>query len=161
MTDNQLQGVDSLIAKLEGISTEMKYKGGRAGLRKAANLIRDAAKSSANRFDDPKTREDIAKNVTVRFSTREFKRTGDLKFRVGVLGGAKSVAKSVGEVKGKGKENPGGDTFYWRFLEFGTSKIQAQPFLRPALENNVQTAIDTFARETIKSIDRAIKKAAK
>jgi len=29
--------------------------------------------------------------------------------------------------------NKGGDTFYWRFLEFGTKSIKARPFMRPAM----------------------------
>lgn len=42
--------------------------------------------------------------------------------RVGILGGARDMGK-YGEFKGAGKDNPGGDTFYWRFREFGTSKM--------------------------------------
>jgi HK97 gp10 family phage protein len=33
----------------------------------------------------------------------------------------------------KGAFNPN-DPFYWRFVEFGTSKMAARPFLRPAFE---------------------------
>lgn len=33
----------------------------------------------------------------------------------------------------KGAANPD-DPFYWRFVEFGTSKMAARPFLRPAFE---------------------------
>ena len=153
-TDGTLQGVDSLIAKLDSISKEMKFKGGRFGLRKAANLVADAAKEKAMSLDDPETGRSIASNIAVRFSNRTFKRTGDLLFRVGVLGGAK-LSK---ENKDEGSKGP---TPHWRLIELGTSKMQAQPFLRPALENNVQAAIDVFAAETIKSIDRAIKKASK
>ena len=30
----------------------------------------------------------------------------------------------------------GTDEYYWLFIEFGTSKMPAQPFLRPALDEN-------------------------
>jgi HK97 gp10 family phage protein len=35
--------------------------------------------------------------------------------------------------------------FYWRYVEFGTSKMKAQPFLRPALEAAKTRAIDQFS----------------
>lgn len=171
MADIKLQGVDALVGKLASVSKEMKFKGGRFALRKAANLVRDAAIMNARALDDPDTREDISKNVTVRFSTRTFKRTGDLKFRVGIMGGAAQYANTKDNVRarragktyatGGSSANPGGDTWYWRLLEFGTQFIAARPFLRPAIENNAQAAIDTFARESERAIDRAVKRQGK
>jgi HK97 gp10 family phage protein len=37
-----------------------------------------------------------------------------------------------------------GDAFYWRFLEFGTSKMAARPFMRPAYEARRARAIDVM-----------------
>lgn len=37
-----------------------------------------------------------------------------------------------------------GDVYYWQFLEFGTSKMSARPFLRPAFEANKDSAIELF-----------------
>lgn len=43
-----------------------------------------------------------------------------------------------------GKQNaPIPDPFYWRFVEFGTAKMPARPFLRPAFEENKYKAVDT------------------
>jgi hypothetical protein len=36
--------------------------------------------------------------------------------------------------------------------------MAARPFMRPALENNVQRATDEFMRQYGKALDRAIKK---
>lgn len=82
---------------------------------------------------------------------------------MGVLGGAvnQHIARNVGEFKGKGKDNPGGDTWYWRLVEFGTEKTGAKPFMRPALANHTDKATNVFLTEYSKSIDRAIKRAAK
>ena len=51
--------------------------------------------------------------------------------------------------------------FYWRFVEFGTVKQSAQPFLRPAFELGKQGFLDAFTEDLTKAIARAVKKAAK
>lgn len=150
-----LTGLDSLLGKIDSIKQETKRKTGRAALRKAANVVRDAAKANAKRINDPRSAPDIAENIAVRFSKKRFKRTGDLMFRVGVMGGA------GGGKKGSRDGLPGKDTRHWRFKEFGTEKMPADPFMRPALENNINLATDTFIREYEKGIDRAIKRALK
>jgi len=156
-----LSGVDELQVKLKGLSNDLKYKGGRFALRKAANIVRAAAMENASRVDDPKTSNEIAKNIVVRWSSRTFSATGDLAFRVGVLGGARQDSrayKAIGIEKGNGKGNPGGDTYYWRFLEFGTEHSAAKPFMRKAISDNAQKATNEFIRQYDKSIDRYLRK---
>lgn len=43
----------------------------------------------------------------------------------------------------RGADNPN-DPFYWRFVEFGTRKMAARPFLRPAFQLGKDAAIDLF-----------------
>ena len=153
-----LTGLDGLLGKLEAVKYETKRKGGRAALRKAAQVVRAAAEANAKRIDDPKTAAEISKNIALRWNGRLFKRTGDLGFRVGVLGGAR-IPKS--KPKGSDPGGPGGDTRYWAFVEFGTEDARAQPFMRPAIEDSVDQVASTFVSEFEKAIDRAIKRAAK
>ena len=149
----KLTGVDELLGKLESITDDMKRKGGRAALRKAANDIANRAKANARRLDDPETGRSIADNIAVRWNGREFKRNGNLGFRIGVLHGA--VLKRHPD---KAKNAP---TPHWRLLEFGTENMRAQPIMRPAAENGAEEAMNTFVEEYGKSIDRAIARAAK
>jgi HK97 gp10 family phage protein len=151
-----LTGLDSLLGKLEAVSYDVKRKGGRSALRKAAQAIRDAAKQNAARIDDPETAANISANIVERWNGRLFKRTGDLGFRVGVMGGA-GGNKSGAELSGL----PGGDTRHFRHVEFGPEYVRAQPVMRPALEENIGLATDVFLREFEKNVDRAIKRAAK
>lgn len=150
-----LVGVDSLIGKLESITYDLKRKGGRAALRRAAQVVANAAKANAKRMDDPETGRSIAANIALRWNGRVFKRTGDLAFRVGVLHGA------VVREKGNPDTGVNGPTPHWRLLEFGTRHMRAQPFMRRALSENIAAATSTFINEYEKSIDRAIKRAAK
>jgi HK97 gp10 family phage protein len=44
------------------------------------------------------------------------------------------------------------DAYYWRWVEFGTVKMRAQPFLRPAFEANKQLAVQVIAQYLAKRI---------
>jgi len=173
-----LTGVDEITKKLKALSVDMRLKGGRAALRKAGNVVLAQARANAASVNDPKTPEEIAKNLVMRWSPRAFKRTGDLMFRVGILGGARrpvddkaarkterrrkrlgqASLEALGEIKGAGAGNPGGDTYYWRFLEFGTEKNPPQPFMRPVMAQVGTAPVDVFVKEYSKALDRAIKR---
>jgi HK97 gp10 family phage protein len=129
-------------------------------MRKAANVVKNAAVAKAQAFDRPETPLSIAKNIAVQFGSKQFKQTGDILMRVGVRGGAKSYAntnfnrqrKRVGQ-----QYATEGTTFYWRFREFGTSHQRAQPFMLPSLEENVGTATDVAVSELNKQLDKLAK----
>lgn len=48
--------------------------------------------------------------------------------------------------------------FWWRFLEFGTSKMAASPFVRPAFEAKKQAAVERFRDYGAKRIEKEAKK---
>lgn len=167
-----LLGVNEIVGRFKEVKDDVKFKGGRFALRKSANVIKKAAIAGALKIDDPYTAEKIAKNIAIRWGSRRFKTTGDLSFRVGVLGGARNpgagkrrrgqhTLEELGELPGEGKGNPGGSTWYWRLVEFGTSKTRAKPFMRPALQNNIGAATNEFLSQYRKALDRAIARARK
>ena len=45
------------------------------------------------------------------------------------------------------------DAWYWRFLEFGTRKMAARPFLRPALESRRREAVDAIKQRLSERIE--------
>ncbi|HGO5393640.1 TPA: HK97-gp10 family putative phage morphogenesis protein [Klebsiella michiganensis] len=169
--DVKLAGLDGLLAKMGAVKEVTRNKAGRAALRKASIVLRDRARKNAEGIDDPATAEAIHKNITVSWSSKTFRRTGNLAFRVGVMGGARQYANTKENVrKGRAgkkyktlgdKANPGGDTWYWRFLEFGTEHASAKPFLRPIMTEADSDVINVFATEFEKAIDRAVARAAK
>lgn len=148
-----LVGIDSLIGKLESISYDVKRKGGRSALRRAAQLVAEKGRDGAARLDDKDTGRSIAQNIAVRWNGRRFRASGDLAFRIGVLHGA--VLKDGGD---KAENAP---TPHWRLLEFGTERIRAQPFMRTALADNISEVTNEFLSQYEKSIDRAIRRAQK
>lgn len=146
-------GLDSLLGKLSEVSVDVRHKGGRAALRKAAQVVVQKAKAGAERIDDKATGRSISDNIALRWNGRLFKRTGDLGFRIGVLHGA--VLKDGGDLSSNAP------TPHWRLIEFGTEKMPAAPFMRPALADSISEATNTFVTEYEKAIDRAIRRAAK
>ncbi|HGY9636451.1 TPA: HK97-gp10 family putative phage morphogenesis protein [Pseudomonas putida] len=151
--DFSILGLDSLLGKLSEVSVDVRHKGGRAALRKAAQVVVQKAKAGAERIDDKATGRSISDNIALRWNGRLFKRTGDLGFRIGVLHGA--VLKDGGDLSSNAP------TPHWRLIEFGTEKMPAAPFMRPALADSISEVTNTFVIEYEKAIDRAIRRAAK
>jgi len=160
----KINGLSDLFKRLKDLPDKLQQRALKAAVRKGANLVKNAAIANAKKLDDPKTAEMIAKNVAVQFSAKQSKRQGGVVLRVGIRGGARQYADTrenrrkgrVGAeyVVGGDKTNPGGDTWYWRFLEFGTSRQGATPFMIPALRNNLGTATDAIAKELEKQINK-------
>ncbi|WP_165856735.1 HK97-gp10 family putative phage morphogenesis protein [Marinobacter sp. JSM 1782161] len=149
-----LIGLDSLQSKLDAATYDMKRRGGRFALRKAAQVLKRQVQQNAKRLDDPQSAADISENVAERWSGRTFKRTGNLAFRVGIMGGA-GGSKSASALS----TLPGGDTRHWRHLEFGTERARAQPFMRPAMDQAAGAIINEFADQYEKALVRAIRRA--
>lgn len=58
-----------------------------------------------------------------------------------------------------GADNPL-DAFYWMFVEFGTSKMTARPFMRPAFESRKVAAVNAAIADLRPRVDAAIKRLA-
>ncbi|MCK2183507.1 HK97-gp10 family putative phage morphogenesis protein [Halomonas getboli] len=146
-----LEGVDEALAKMKQVEELPRKRSTRFALRKAAAIVRENVAARAARLDDPKTAESIAANVVVRYDGAYMRQTRDMKMSVGILGGSTSRFKN--------QANPGGDTYYWRFLEFGTAKMPAVPFMRPGMEESIEPATDEFLQQFDKALVRAIRRA--
>ena len=147
MARQSISGLEEVLKKMEQMRLNAQKKHVRKSVRKALIPVRDDAKANAKQIDDPNTREKIYQNIQIQ--SGKTKNKNEVKYRVGVKGGAKA--------KGDKKRGRGGDTFYWRFIELGTAKMPAIPFLRSALEKNKQNAITIFAEEMRKGILEDIK----
>uniref|UniRef100_UPI00056E077C HK97-gp10 family putative phage morphogenesis protein n=1 Tax=Xenorhabdus bovienii TaxID=40576 RepID=UPI00056E077C len=50
------------------------------------------------------------------------------------------------------------NAYYWRFLENGTSKMAAQPFIRPAFDRKSDEAAEFAMKRLNQAIDEALSK---
>jgi HK97 gp10 family phage protein len=152
--DLNISGLDEFNKKIAELKDVKKVRSrARSAARKAMKIVQLSAQMGAAYIDDPKTREDIQKNIVIRNGkTRDF---GTVIMRVGIMGGAAVNGKTD---RAKLAALPGGETVYWRYIEFGTSKMPATPFMRPALQQNLQKITDEFANTFMKSTEKAIAK---
>lgn len=90
-----------------------------------------------------------------------------ISFRSGKKAKVTAVAKHRKNAKNISKNRVGkyhaiaGPALRARFLEFGTSRMRARPFLRPAFLANVKAAIEADRLGLVKAVERAAKKAGK
>lgn len=148
----RVQGLDELKQALKGLPANLRRRVLRNALAAGARVFRDEARRLAPVLQAPIVRggQLIRKPGTVRDAIRtrtskQSRRQGDVGVFVNVVPakGAKfkSVGVRIGRVKVRGRVQTArsqrgarspNDPYYWRFLEFGTSKMQASPFLQPA-----------------------------
>lgn len=167
----QLIGLDPVLQKLRRLPPEMETRILKNALRKGAKVVQAAAKANVRQHDDPATPEKIWKNVATIFSTRKSRRGELIVMSVGVRGGARPYSntpenrrkgrvgklyKTLGDKGSVFGGNPGGDTWYWRFLEFGVPAhgISAKYPMTRALRDNVSRVIDVVTVDASQGLDR-------
>lgn len=159
----QVRGLEGVLQALKNLPPEIVSKNGgpvKTAMRKAANVIRDEARRRVA-YDANKPGPHVRDNIVSQRDSHPEKLGVNERYRVGVKGGARSFANTqknrrAGKV-GK-KYTTVGTTYWWRFLEFGTEKMQAKPFLVPAFESKKDEALDVIARELDAGITRAAAK---
>lgn len=146
MAEVKIHGVEQAVARLRNLRRDIGTKAVRSAAIRAMRIVRDDARRKASTFDDPETASNIAKAIVTRYDNKASKREGGVVVKVGVQGGARP-------------QKGAGDTGHWRYKEFGTSHMPAEPFMRPALAENAQAVTDKLVSELIPQIDKAVAKA--
>lgn len=143
----RVDGLAELGAKLRALSDDVRYKIARAAANAGAQVIKKEAQTRAPIGTVPHKvgkkgnivpPGNLRRNIYVkRLPLSQRKHTED--FIVAVRQGGKS----------------GKDAFYWRFLEYGTVKMAAQPFMRPAFSNKKQQAAEAMRERLRQRIQKA------
>ena len=145
-----IEGLDEVQEKLKRLGNPRLMKNAaRRSARKAMAIVRDAARSGAKAIDDPQTAEKIWKNIAI--AAGKTRNQNEVVMRVGVRGGASFSNPNP-------PNTSGGDTRHWRFIEFPSANNPGTPFMRPALQNNIQAVTNSFAENFNKEIDKELAK---
>lgn len=146
-----LKELDAVLAKMKKLPIELRKKPARSALGSAVGVVRKAAKQNAVKIDDAETGRKIADNIVQRFRSKYYRQTGDIMISVG-------VATEKGRIpKGNPDTGPKGNTPHWHLIELGTEQARAEPFLRPALTENLGRVSDVFVQKLGKQLDKLVK----
>ena len=145
-----IEGLDEVQEKLKRLGNPRLMKNAaRRSMRKAMAIVRDSARNAAKGIDDPQTAEKIWKNIAI--AAGKTRNPNEVVIRVGVRGGASFSNPNP-------PNTSGGDTRHWRWLEFGSVHNPPTPFMRPALQNNIQAVTDNFAKNFNTELDKELAK---
>ena len=134
----KVDGLKELQAAINRLGNNLDKKAVKSGLAAAGKVIREEAKAIAKSKNLKKSGA-LIKNIAIKHE-RQSKGQYEHEIHVGVRHG-----------KSRGKDN---DPYYWWFLEFGTSKITAKPFMAPAFETKKVVAVDSFKEAVSKMVNK-------
>ncbi len=128
----RISGARELDQLLKGLPKKTGRKALAGAVRAGGNVIRKEARQRAPVGPSG----ELAKGIKVEQQKR---------------GSATSAAFKIGPRK---------NTFYGLFLEFGTSRLAARPWLRPAFEASADRAVEKIGKQLGKNIEKAALKLA-
>ncbi|WP_455852692.1 HK97-gp10 family putative phage morphogenesis protein [Pantoea endophytica] len=139
---------------LKNIARDLKL------LSRAENnkVLRDATRAGADVLKEEVIRKapvrtgKLKKNVVV--VTQKAKRRGEISSGVHIRGVNPLTGNSDTTMKTGDKRN----AFYWRFVEMGTSKTPAHPFVRPAFDTRQEEATQAAMKRMNSAIDGVLAK---
>ena len=153
----KVHGLQELSQTLMKLPAELEKRVIMGALRAAGQTIRKEAMARAPILQEPDPRR-RAGTLLKSISVRRVK--GKVAVYVGVFGlsGKRMAAFKAGGGT-KGANNPD-DPYYWKWVEYGTKKMAARPFLRPAFEAKKFEAIRLFEAYMKKRLDKEVRKVA-
>lgn len=147
----KVEGLQALDRKLSTISEDLRGKALYNALNFASNPMLKMAKQKAAQAKEPHEMQIGKKTVTVQpglLKSSIKRRRLNKKERVA---GQYSAAIGIGISK-KNKQNI--YPRYWHFIENGTRKMPATPFIRPAFDANKDVFLERFKSQLNKAIDK-------
>ncbi len=153
MTTVQIKGLAELNRALAELPPRLARNVLRGSVAAGAAVIRQEAKERAPRYagevaaghPPPGT----LKRAIYSAQARRLSSLLEQVYHVGVVSGKRAKV-------GKAKSGKSKDAYYWRFVEFGTVKMAARPFLRPAFEAKKLEAVEAIRRYMAERLAREV-----
>jgi HK97 gp10 family phage protein len=131
----KVEGLDQLADRLKGLGPDISKKTLARSVSRGARVVRNAVNNRAP------------------IDTGRLKRAVYTK-KLSKESNGNQQTYIVGVRSGKRYQKTDRDAFYWRFHEFGTEKLPAKPFIRPAFESSKFEAAERIKEVLIKQVDK-------
>ncbi|AIL09782.1 HK97-gp10 family putative phage morphogenesis protein [Stenotrophomonas maltophilia] len=158
----KIDGLDGLLRSLREAPKAIQGRAVQAGMRKGGNVIRDDARRRAPRSSGFMVSQIVTRRANTKSRQRAGVGQGGEYFTVGVKTGRRRKYANTKRNRRRGRVGKvyeeAGWAYYWRFKEFGTRKMRAEPFLTPAGEAKGPEAAQVIINETWSALDRQLKK---
>jgi HK97 gp10 family phage protein len=150
MSKVQIQGMRELSRALRELPQRVATNDLQAATAAGARLIRDDARIKAPVYTGPVAQGHPAPG-TLRKSiiTKNIRELSDRVRRVVFV-----LVRHGKQFQKMGKKQINRDAFYWRFVEFGSKKMSARPFMRPAFEARKHDAVDAIKEVLAERIEQ-------
>jgi HK97 gp10 family phage protein len=150
----RVEGLDELAQKMRMMAPRLAKNGLRAAVYAGAKVIRDEARLRAPRWTGPVSKGHPPPGTLRRsIIMKQIREQSDARrqtFYVAVRHGK--------QYRNQGKKgNLSQDAFYWRFVEFGTVKMSARPFMRPAFEAKKREAVEAIKQRLAEKVEESAK----
>jgi HK97 gp10 family phage protein len=141
----KIEGLDEVTKAMASAKNQLGGLALGKAVKSGGEVIKEKAIDNAKQIDDSNSPEKIWENIALKIRRNNKEET--ITAKVGVLGGAQGGRKQP-------STNPGGDTRYWRHIEFGTSKTPANPFMRRALSESASKVSESVVSSLKKSVSK-------
>jgi HK97 gp10 family phage protein len=131
----RVDGLSDLQEKLRQLGPRLSRNGLRSAVNAGAQVIRREVKARAP--SDTGTMQRAIYVKQIREKSSDVQQT----FFVGVRSGKRFQKKGL-------------DAYYWRYVEFGTRKMAARPFIRPAFEAKKSAAVEAIKAKLAERIEK-------
>ncbi|MGV3679674.1 MAG: HK97-gp10 family putative phage morphogenesis protein [Acidovorax sp.] len=157
MAKEEILGLGDLSANFKKLKTDMEQRTGRAMVVAGGSVVKRRAKANVQQLGLVRTGAYL-KNIVIKREPQN--PPGTVAYALGVRHGRNLTKKQkanskLGVEKGRIVKRYEDDPFYWRFLEFDTSKRDGTPAIGPALEEGRGEAIDAMGNRLQKELDKA------
>lgn len=155
MADYEIKGLKELLAAMKELPKAVAEKQLRASIVPGAQIIRNAAQELVQRKTGL-----VQRAIRIAFNKNESTEARKV-YHVFVSKNVRGIGKEFSgsrattkKIRAAGNKEKIRDAFYWRFLEFGTAKMSAKPFMRPAFDSMAGDAVNRIKERLASGIEK-------
>ena len=151
-----MMGLEQLRRALRALPEKIQARELGAAVAAGASVIRQEAKALVPVLKEPQANRLPGVLRRAIRSTRGKRRDSEASAVVSIRLLSKKAVAAFKAKGGKSSAQNPNDPFYWRFVEFGTSKMRAQPFLRSAFNTKKEQAAQRIKERLAQVIARQV-----